>query len=109
MVSTWPLTSIDSITHQSIFTSAIEALPQMAHDFMQQVKKMTGWSLTMACGGPDPRQNGDITTISIHSCTNINKQSYARATPNFQQTILKPFSEYLHILFRTCLKIMSVK
>lgn len=101
MVSTQPSTSVDHITNQSVLISAIEALPQMAHDFMQQVKKMTGWSLTMACGGPDPRQNGDITTMSIHSCTNMYNQSYAKATPDFQRTVLKPFSEYLHTVFRT--------
>ncbi len=90
----------DSYMKSDLYLSAINSIPHLAHDFMRQLKHLTGWSFTISCGGPDPRKNGAITTMSVHSCTNIYGQSYAKATPDFQKTVQKPFSDYLHTIFR---------
>ncbi|KJA24432.1 hypothetical protein HYPSUDRAFT_200645 [Hypholoma sublateritium FD-334 SS-4] len=93
--------SVDEVIERTPeeYALAIEKMPQIVHNLLSQLNARTGWSFTVSCGGPDPNQNGDITTMSIHSCVDMYGQSYAKATPDFQQTVLKPFSDYLHTIY----------
>ena len=57
----------------------------------------TRWSFSVLAGGPDPAANGTIQTISIH--VGLYGHSFGKATANFPETYMKPYSTFLHSVY----------
>jgi hypothetical protein len=60
----------------------------------------TGWSFSVLAGGPDPAANGTIRTIDIHVGLDAYGHSFGKATANFPETYMKPYSTFLHSVYR---------
>ena len=59
----------------------------------------TGWAFTVLAGGPDMVKEGEILSIGIHVGQDQYGNSFEKATPNLTDTILKPFSSFLHSVY----------
>ncbi|KAF8158609.1 hypothetical protein BJ912DRAFT_1063879 [Pholiota molesta] len=81
------------------YATSIERIPELAHDFMQQVSALTGWSFTVLAGGPDPNYAGEIMTMSVHSRHNPCGLSFGKAYPKYDTVIRGPFSDFLHTCY----------
>jgi hypothetical protein len=79
---------------------AQSSLPSVLKNFCEAMSARTGWSFSILAGGPDPATNGTVRTISIHVGQDAYGQSFGRAVPNFAETYLKPFSTFLHSVYR---------
>ena len=73
----------------------------MIRDFCTAMEQRTGgWSFSVYAGGPDPANGGAIRTIAIHTGRDSYDQTFAKATPNHKDTILVPYSTFLHSVYR---------
>jgi hypothetical protein len=68
---------------------------------MEQLSVLTGWSFNILAGGPDPYDAGEIMTMSIHSRLNPCSLSFGEAFPDYESTVRRPFSNFLHTCYRT--------
>ena len=73
----------------------------MIRDFCTAMEQCTGgWSFSVYAGGPDPANGGAIQTIAIHTGCDSYDQTFAKAIPNHKDTILFPYSTFLHSVYR---------
>lgn len=79
---------------------AQSSLPTVIKNFCEAMSARTGWSFSVLAGGPDPAANGSIRTIGIHVGQNAYGHSFGRAAPNFPETFMKPYSTFLHSVYR---------
>ncbi|KAG2743261.1 hypothetical protein P692DRAFT_20747481 [Suillus brevipes Sb2] len=77
--------------------------------FMQVIKDMTGWEWSLIGAGPDPRLDGNINAMSYHSGVNATGLNWKQATPQFNETHLKAYVDFIGTIFRKCLPILLVK
>jgi hypothetical protein len=80
---------------------AQSSLPTVIKNFCEAMSVRTGWSFSVLTGGPDPAANGTIRTIGIHVGQNTYGHSFGRAMPDFLETYMKPYSTFLHGVYRT--------
>ena len=59
----------------------------------------TGWAFTVLAGGPDTAKDGEIRSIGIHIGQDQYGNSFGKSIPNFTDTILKPYSAFLHAVY----------
>jgi len=72
----------------------------MIRQFCHEIKIRTGWALMFLGGGPDPREQGAITTMAVHSSQDKFGLSFGQANTNFEELYVKPFGAYLEQLYR---------
>jgi len=63
------------------------------------MNERTGWWFTVLAGGPDPAKDTAIRTYSICTGEDAYGRSFARAYPEFNNGILKPFSNFMQTVF----------
>ncbi|KAG1788019.1 uncharacterized protein HD556DRAFT_1448204 [Suillus plorans] len=67
--------------------------------FMQVIKDMTGWEWSLIGAGPDPRLDGNINAMSYHSGVNATGLNWKQATPQFNETHLKAYVDFIGTIF----------
>ncbi|KAF8806034.1 hypothetical protein BYT27DRAFT_7257457 [Phlegmacium glaucopus] len=75
------------------------SLHEIIQDFFEAMEKRTTWAFTVLGGGRDPTKEGAIRTIGIHVGKNSYGQTFAKANPNYRESVLAPFSTFLHSVF----------
>lgn len=80
----------------------IERLPNLLQDFSTQINGLTGWTITILAGGPDPVDGGNIRTVGYHLGRDTIGNNFANAYPTYRESILKPYSAFVHNVFRMC-------
>lgn len=81
------------------FFRAQSTLPLVIRNFCEAMADRTGWAFTVLAGGPDMAKDGEIRSVGIHVGQDQYGNSFGKATPNFTDTILKPFSVFLHSVY----------
>lgn len=81
----------------------IERLPDLLQDFSTQVNHLTGWAITILAGGPDPVDEGNIRTVSFHLGRDAIGNTFSSAHPTYRDAFLKPYSAFVHNVFRELL------
>lgn len=78
-------------------------MPDFLADFCEQVGRRSGWSFALMGGGPDAGNNGEITTISVHTGQDKYGQTFRRAYKNYKEAVEVPFWKHLDAVYRECI------
>ncbi|SJK99606.1 uncharacterized protein ARMOST_02914 [Armillaria ostoyae] len=100
-----------------MFAAALAAAPDQIRTFMDALSKATGCAVMILLGGPDPWENGKISThgyisnlsiasvaeaeSSFHAGEDEHGRNFGQAFPNFKDTYLAPFTRFLRQVYHT--------
>ncbi|KAK0436472.1 uncharacterized protein EV420DRAFT_1652508 [Desarmillaria tabescens] len=74
---------------------AIAAAPDQIKTFMMALSKATGCAMMMIFGGPDPWENGKISTYGFHAGEDEHGRTFGQVFPKFKETYLMLFTRFL--------------
>ncbi|KAG9221974.1 hypothetical protein PTI98_008939 [Pleurotus ostreatus] len=77
----------------------IQLLPVLIPSLLQQLRAKTGWAFTVLAGGPLPIANGDIDVCAFHIGETALGNSFGHAYGDFQEGILRPYTEFVRLAF----------
>ncbi|SJL11244.1 uncharacterized protein ARMOST_14647 [Armillaria ostoyae] len=98
-----------------MFAAALAAAPDQIRTFMDALSKATECAVMILLGGPDPWENGKISThgyvsnlsiasvaeaeSSFHAGEDEHGRNFGQAFPNFKDTYLTPFTRFLRQVY----------
>lgn len=83
-----------------VLLSAQSSLPDVLSDFCEEMGRRTGWSFAIMAGGPDAGNNGEITTLSVHTGQDKYGHTFRRAYKDYKTAVEVPFSSHLSGVYR---------
>ncbi|KAF8872319.1 hypothetical protein CPB84DRAFT_1753656 [Gymnopilus junonius] len=92
------------------YQKAIDKLPKTLATIGESIQQQTGWNISFLVGGPEPGQNGWITTYMLHCGKSANNQNFEEFLGNegYNTHIVGPFDDFLHESFHKWSSIMSL-
>ncbi|KIL55867.1 hypothetical protein M378DRAFT_17559 [Amanita muscaria Koide BX008] len=82
------------------FQSAIDRVPRTLELAAEAIARQTGWNVSIIVGGPNPRMNGQITTIALHHGKTLDGKDFeAYLDKDYEEGVVGPFDDFLHASF----------
>ncbi|KAM6500769.1 hypothetical protein JOM56_003783, partial [Amanita muscaria] len=82
----------------ALYQLAINQLPHTVASFAEALAEQTGWQVTIMVGGPEPRQNGQISSVIYHQGLTKDGQNFHTYLGHqvFEKRIVDSFDDFLH-------------
>ncbi|KAK0431147.1 hypothetical protein EV421DRAFT_1912116 [Armillaria borealis] len=91
-----PLTAVeDSVLTPEMYAVAMKTALSQIKMFIAALSKATGCAIMTIMGGPDPCQNGKISSCGFHAGEDPQGRTFGQVFPNFKETYLSPFTQFL--------------
>ncbi|KZP04770.1 hypothetical protein FIBSPDRAFT_967837 [Athelia psychrophila] len=81
------------------YQECIDALPNYMDQILRDATRRTGLSATLIMGGPIPKDNGTISTLSFHIGNSTVGATFGQAYRDYDSSIKRPYQDFLRNVY----------